>query len=424
MRDIAAEEMTQRLLINGKILEVLRRYGFRLIEPSPIESLETLEAKCGSEIRDEIYWFKDKAGRDIGLRFDLTVGMSRIIASRSDWMMPIKLCSISNMWRYDEPQHGRYRCFYQWDAEIFGIPNVEADAEIISLSIDVLNNLGLEVFETRISNRKLVEGFLIAIGVKKGVQMENTLRAIDKYSKLSEKELTQEFIKCDLNRDQVQKIFSFISIRGKPIEALPTLLKIVGGRDAAEQGFKELSRLVEVLTAMGKVETCMLDMSVVRGIAYYDGIVFEIYDKAGEEIGAIVGGGRFNGLCGNFGRDVPATGVAGGIERIMLSMEKANLLQVPHQAPSVFIVAVDEEARKKALELVAQLRLHGVATDFDMKGRSLTRQLEYADRLRIPFAVIIGRRELEKGKVKLKNMERREETEIGIEQILEKILKS
>ncbi len=417
MRDIWMEEMAQRTWINKKILEVFDRYGFQLVEPSPIESLETLEAKCGSAVRDEIYWFEDKAGRKLGLRFDLTVGLARMVSNRPDLALPIKLGAISNMWRYDEPQHGRYRCFYQWDAEIFGSVEPEADAEIISLSMDVLENIGLKTFEVKISNRKLVEGFLEEIEIKDLDRIEAVLRIIDKYRKISKEEFTEELKKLGLDKTQIEKIFMFISIGGTSEEFTKKISEISWRNIKIEKGLEELGRLFDDLKSFKKAGKCILDMSIVRGIGYYDGIVFEIYDKAGEEIGAIVAGGRYDGLCKIFGRDLPATGVAGGIERLMLSMKKANLLPSLEKPMKVFVVAVNQAVREKVLEVVGKLRSWGIPTEFDLRTRSLTKQLEYADKFGFPVTLIVGTRELEKGKVRIRDMKKREEKEVEIERL-------
>ncbi len=162
MKDIDPLEMAKRLWLHDKILYTTQKHGFQMVEPASIENLETLEAKSGPEIRNEIYYFADKAGRNLGLRFDLTVGMTRMVANRYDLPEPIKICALSGMWRYDEPQFARYRHFYQWDAEIFGTSEQEADAEIIALGMDVLENVGLRDYEIRISNRRFSEGMLRA----------------------------------------------------------------------------------------------------------------------------------------------------------------------------------------------------------------------------------------------------------------------
>ena len=152
MKDIDPEEMSRRIWLYDKIREIVLRYGFQLVEPSTIENLETLEAKSGPAIRNEIYWFKDKAERSLGLRFDLTVGLTRMIASRTDLPEPIKYATIGGNWRYDEPQFGRYRYFTQWDVEIFGSASPSADAEVICVGADILENVGLKNFKIKISN--------------------------------------------------------------------------------------------------------------------------------------------------------------------------------------------------------------------------------------------------------------------------------
>src|SRR5437016_1541945 len=180
MKDIDPEEMTRRIWLTDKIQQVLWIYGFQMLEPSPVENLETLEAKSGPTIRDEIYWFKDKAERNLGLRFDLTVGMNRMIANRFDLPEPIKISSIGGVWRYDEPQFARYRYFTQWDAEIYGVADSSADAEIIALSSDILESVGLKDHLVKISNRKLIEGFLRGLGIQSQNDLDHLIRIIDK----------------------------------------------------------------------------------------------------------------------------------------------------------------------------------------------------------------------------------------------------
>ncbi len=179
MKDIEPDEMARRVWLTDKIRQVLWSYSFQLLEPSPVENLETLEAKSGPGVREEIYWFKDKAGRNLGLRFDLTVGMTRMVANRFDLPEPIKIGSIGGVWRYDEPQFARYRYHTQWDAEIYGVAEPSADAEIIAVGSDILDSVGLTDHEVRISNRKLVEGFLQSIDVRSQEQLERMLRIVD-----------------------------------------------------------------------------------------------------------------------------------------------------------------------------------------------------------------------------------------------------
>lgn len=424
MKDLEPKELGKYLWVKEKIMEIFRIYGFQIMEPSTIENLETLEAKCGEEIREEIYWFKDKAGRSLGLRFDLTVGMTRMVANRYDLPEPIKLCAISGMWRYDEPQFARYRFFHQWDAEIYGSIEPEADAEIVSLSMDILENVGLKEYEVRISNRKLIEGFLRLLGINSIEKLESTFRIIDKVTKIPEEEIVKKLLELGLMEASVSKILEFTSIKGRIDEAMGKVPREVLEEGLCKKGYEELLRLIEVLEAFNKIDKCVLDLSVVRGIGYYDGIVFEAYDKGGEDVGAILGGGRYDKLCKILGKkDMPATGVAGGIERMMISLERGGVLRSISQIPEIFLATVGEESRKKVWKIANELRGEGVATDFDLKRRSLKKQLEYADSLGVGYVAIVGPKEVEKGIIRLKDMRTREEKELSLEE-LERILKS
>lgn len=417
MRDTEPQEMAKRVWVEGKIAEVLQRYGFKMMEPPPMEHLETLEAKSGPQIKNEIYWFSDKAGRNLGLRFDLTVGMARMIANRYDLAEPIKLCAVTDAWRYDEPQFGRYRHFRQWDAEIFGSADPLADAEAICVGMDILDSVGLKKYEVRINNRKLIESFLRKIGVDNQAQIEGTLIVIDKLSKLPPSDVKGEFEKVGLSGPQIVSISELCSLKGPPEEVLSELSNTLKDQ-SADVGRGELAKLSDILISFGRKNRCVYDLSVVRGIGYYDGIVFEAYDKGGEDIGSIFGGGRYDKLCSIYGKqDKPATGVAGGIERLMISLERASLYPKLPEAAKVFVASATNDVLPRTWETVAKLRRAGIATDFDLKERSLERQLEYAHSMRIPYVIIIGRRELEKGIVRIRDMQDRKEKEIRIEDI-------
>jgi histidyl-tRNA synthetase len=422
MKDVQPEEMARRLWITDRILKVLQNYGFKVMEPTTIESLKTLEAKSGPDIKNEIYWFKDKAGRSLGLRFDLTVGMARMVANRFDIPEPIKLCAISGSWRYDEPQFGRYRYFTQWDAEIFGSKEILADAEAISVGIDVLEALGLKEFEVRISNRKLIEGTLTRLGLKSKRRLEEALRVIDKFRKISRKRALAELAKLGFEGDRLERVTSLIDISGPPEKVLDEVENQIAGNEKAQTGFRELVQLIDMLKGLGKASQCIYDLSIVRGIGYYDGIVFEAYDRGNEDIGAIFGGGRYDGLCGIYGkRAMPATGVAGGIDRVMLSLERAKLYPRLPLAVSVFVARVNDSVLQETLRLVSRLRGYGISSDFDLKGRPLGRQLEYADSLGIPYALIVGPEEVAKGTVKLRNMSERAEIELQVDEAIKRL---
>jgi histidyl-tRNA synthetase len=422
MRDIESGEMVRRHWMYEKIQQTMLLYGFQMVEPTAIETLSTLEAKSGPEIKNEIYWFEDKAGRKLGLRFDLTVGMTRMVANRLELPEPVKFCAISEMWRYDEPQFARYRHFSQWDAEIYGSSEQEADAEVICLGMNILDNLGLKDYEVRISNRKLTEGFLRSKGIESREKIEATIRVIDKIRKMSREQIIEEFRTIELDVTTIEQILSFASLRGKPDQILSESSELLG--KAAGEGFEELSRLAEIIHGFQRIDRCVYDLSIVRGIGYYDGTVFEAYDSGSEDIGAIFAGGRYDGLCRIYGKkDMPATGVAGGIERMMISMERAGVFPKLKETPEVFVVAVNDTVRRKCWNITQQLRREGLSADFDLKRRPLKKQLQYIDSTKIPYAVIVGQRELEKGTIKLKDMVQRSEMEVTLDKAIRVIRK-
>jgi histidyl-tRNA synthetase len=425
MRDIDPEEMSRRIWLADKIRQVLWDYGFQMLEPSPVENLETLEAKSGPAVRDEIYWFKDKAERNLGLRFDLTVGMTRIVANRFDLPEPIKISCIGGVWRYDEPQFARYRYHTQWDAEIYGVPDPTADAEIIALGSDILESVGLKDHIVKISNRKLVEGFLRGLGIESQNDLDHLIRIIDKMGKIGAERAEREFARAGLSKDKVKRILGFADIGGEPGAVLGELESKLPKGDMIHQGFRELSGTVNMVESLGKKHKIKIDLGIVRGISYYDGTVFEAYDRDGEDVGAIFGGGRFDKLCKIYGkRDMPATGVAGGFERLMLSLERKDLFPDLKQGAQVFVVTVNETTWSAAVKIVQQLRSKNIRTDYDLKQRTLSKQLEYADSLKVRISLVLGPREIKEGRGRIKDMKTGKERNVELTSVADEIQKA
>jgi histidyl-tRNA synthetase len=422
MKDIEPEEMNRRLWLYDRIREVVRRYGFQIVEPTTIETLRTLEAKSGPAIRKEIYWFKDKSGRSLGLRFDLTVGLARMIANRYDLPEPIKFATIGGNWRYDEPQFGKYRYFTQWDVEIFGSDSSSADAEAISVGADILANVGLKDFVIRISNRRLIESYLRKLGVRSQAQIEQTLRIIDKIRKEPLDQLRKELKRLRIKENTVNAILEFTALKGPPAEVLDGINSFGIAEEEMKRGIGELTSLATELESLGQMANCTYDLSIVRGIGYYDGIVFEAFDRKGEDVGSIFGGGRYDKLCRAYGkRDLPATGVAGGIERLMISLERAGLFPKASPAAKVFVASVQNDIRPEVVRIAQNLRNAGISTEIDLKGRNLSKQLEYANSTRVPYVIVLGPKEIETRTVRVKSMVTRSEIETSMSELPAKL---
>lgn len=405
MKDFTFDEFNKIEFIRTKFLETARIFGFKLMEPSPIELLSVLEAKSGSSIREEIYNFHDKGDREIALRFDFTVGLTRFISSQKTMKLPAKISSFGGVWRYDEPQKGRYRFFHQWDLEIYGKLTLDSDAEIIEFTSRFFENLKLQNIIINISHRKLVESFINKIFQSSDSNvMTDMLRAIDKIQKKSKSDILTEFEKKGYAEDKLQQILDFSEIKGSPNE-ISSMLNVTD-----LDGWNDLMQLYESLNARG-VNNIQINFGIVRGLDYYSGIVFEAFDGS-SDLGSLVGGGRYDNLPSTFGRtDIGATGVAGGVERIILTLDEQGILNTSDET-RVSVLYANDDVKKDAINITSKLRQLRIPVDIDLNGRSLKKQMENS--LNSKFVVIVAPNEISQGNIILKNMLKRTEEEIPL----------
>jgi histidyl-tRNA synthetase len=377
------------------------------MDPSPIELLSVLETKSGPAIRDEIYYFKDKGDREVALRFDFTVGLTRYAAAQKSMRLPAKISSFGGVFRYDEPQKGRYRYFHQWDIEVYGKPGIESEAEIIEFTSRLFDSLLLKDITIDINHRNLVENYINQLFDSTDSQLvADILRAIDKIQKKSKQEILDEFKdRYDVNK--LEKILEFSQIKG-------TIKEVEEKIDTAQlASWDYLKQLVDSLENRG-VSNVRINFGIVRGLDYYSGTVFEVFDK-NSTLGALAGGGRYDSLTKAFGReDIGATGVAGGVERIILTMQEQKIISdVTEQRISVLYI--NEEMQKVAMSIASLLRLANIPTNIDLAGKPLKKQMDQAADSR--FCIIVAPKELEAGKVVLRDMKSGEESQVDIETI-------
>ncbi len=395
MRDLEADEFTNISYVRDKFFETARLFNFQLAEPSPLEMLSTLEAKSGAAISNEIYAFKDKGGRDVALRFDLTIGLTRYVTSRRDLKMPVKMATFAGVWRYDEPQAGRYRYFHQWDVEVYGPFSQESDAEVIEFVSMFFKKLGLKV-AIEVNNRQLIEQY---IKTKLGITNEDTMlemfRAVDKVPKKGAQAVLHEY-KDRIEPAKLQALIELSKVKGSADE-------VSGKADVRElESWQKFAGLMDSLRAR-KVEEAHVNLGIVRGLDYYSGVVFEAFDPSSDS-GALVGGGRYDRLTEAFGRkDIGATGVAGGVERIVMALQRHRILKQPAKA-LVYVAYASEDVRGRAGEVVSDLRLAGIAADYDILGRALRKQLDDASMKGAALAVIVAPNEIAGGQVIIRSM--------------------
>ena len=399
MRDLQYEELRNISFIKEKFKETVEIFDFNQIEPSTLELQSTLEAKSGPSIIEETYSFTDKGGRNIALRFDLTIGLSRFVSMRRDLKLPVKLSSFGGVWRYDEPQLGRYRYFHQWDIEIFGSAEVEADAEVIEFVSFFLRKLGIN-FIIAINHRSILEEYLAKfLGITDKIVLSEMLRAIDKLSKKSSNQIINEYNQ-KLDSNNLQNFIQFVSFDGSP-EKLLDYDKV--------KDFQSLDTILNLFDSLKSrtVKNAIVDFRIVRGLDYYSGLVFEAKEPT-SQIGSLVGGGRYDKLTEAFGRkELYATGAAGGVERILAAIkDKVKIAK----KPLIYVAYGSRQEKTHALEIVSILRDLDYSVDYDINGRSIAKQFHEAS-LKNAFAIIIiNLDEFKKGFVTIKtgNKEQRQ----------------
>ena len=395
MRDIEPEELHYINYIKEKFIETTNLFNFKLMEPSPLEMLATLEAKAGASISNEIYSFADKGRRNIALRFDLTIGLTRFVATRRDLKMPVKLASFSDVWRYDEPQAGRYRYFHQWDIEIYGSCSIESDVEVIEFVSVFLKKLGLNVM-VEVNDRQLIEEYIRQkLGVIEGQTIADMLRAVDKVAKKSVSELYEEY-NDKISLSKLHELIDLSSIKG-------TINEVYSKADLT--GLENWNRLITLMDSLKsrRVNNARVNLGIVRGLDYYSGVVFEAFDHF-IELGALVGGGRYDRLTHAFGRqDIGAIGAAGGVERIMTALKKHGILKSMAKQ-MVYVAYTSSIMRASALDIVSILRNGGISTDYNLNERALRKQLDDAASKNAVLTVIVAPEEIEKGQVTVRSM--------------------
>ena len=410
MKDFDGAENANIEYIRSHFKELSNLYGFSFMDPSPIELLSTLETKSGPGIRDEIYYFKDKGDREVALRFDFTMGLTRYTAAQKSIKLPAKISAFGGVFRYDEPQKGRYRYFHQWDIEIYGKASLESEAEIIEITSRLFDSLLLKDITIDVNHRNLVESYINKVFNSKDPKLvADILRAVDKIAKKSKEQILNEFQAKGYETEKLEKILEFSQIKG-------TISEVEKAFDTTQlESWDELKLLIDSLVNRG-VSNVRINFGIVRGLDYYSGIVFEVFDK-NSTLGALAGGGRYDTLTKAFNReDIGATGVAGGVERIILTMQEQKI--IPNISQNrIAVLYINEEMQKVALSIASLLRLNHIPTDIDLAGRNMKKQMDIATNAR--FSIIVGPQELEQGKVVLKDMVNGTEGTISLEKLTE-----
>ncbi len=406
-RDYLPAAMAPREWMIDAARRVYRSFGFQPIDTPALEYLEILTGKGSDETDKQLYRFQDHGGRDVGLRFDLTVPLARFVAQHQQELgLPFKRYHIAAVWRGENTQAGRYREFMQADFDTIGVTDLTADIEMVLVVDDLFRALGVEAFSIRVNHRAVLNGMLEKLGVADRSAV--VLRALDKLAKIGPDAVKEELARtAETTSAQSDRLLAMASLAGDNEGILRELEKLVAGNATGERGVAELAALASAASAGGLSATRLkLDPSIARGLDYYTGVVVETVLDDLPTIGSVCSGGRYDNLAGLYtNQKLPGVGAALGLDRLLTALEQLGRLP-PAQSPApVLLCMFDATRRNDYLRLAAQLRSVGIGVEVYPESKKLGKQLQYADRQGFRAAIIIGETEFTAGQCQVKDLQ-------------------
>ena len=441
-RDFGAIEMARRNYIFNTIREVYSLYGFRQIETPAMENLSTLMGKYGEE-GDKLLFkilnsgdfrgkvtpeeFTEKSAAALastfcekGLRYDLTVPFARyVVQHREELQMPFKRYQIQPVWRADRPQKGRYREFYQCDADIVGSDSLLNEVELMQIVDEVFTRFGIRV-AIKINNRKILSGIAEVLGAADKI-VDITV-AIDKLDKIGTEKVNEELRAAGLSEEAVEKLQPILNLSGTNTEKLEVMRSVLAESEIGLKGIEEVAFVMNLLEGASLNNVLELDLTLARGLNYYTGCIFEV--KALDvEIGSITGGGRYDNLTGIFGLPgLSGVGISFGADRIYDVLTRLDLYPAATQSGArLLFLNFGEQEAAHCLRLAVATRRAGIATEVYPDAVKMKKQMSYANTLQVPFVALVGASEMEAQRISLKDMTTGEQTSLTLEEVIEKV---
>jgi histidyl-tRNA synthetase len=414
-RDFLPDDMRIRQKVIGIFREVFESFGYEPLETPTLEHADILLGKYGDEAEQLIYQFEDRGKRKVAMKYDLTVPTSRVVAQYGDKIpLPFKRYQIQPVWRADNTQKGRFREFYQCDADTIGSSSMIADAEFIQMGLQVMQRLGFTDYVARINNRKFIDGLVQYAGADEK-QFYAICIAVDKLEKIGLNGVVKEMESKKIAQSVIEKIVEIISLKGTNHELISTLKERMKDVVIAQEGLDELGRLFSYLHSAGTDPThYYFDLSIIRGLSYYTGPVWEFSVKDGG-VGSVAGCGRYDKLIGLYlGKDVPATGGSFGIERIIEVVKDRGLLSTGSNLMGLMTIFSPEHAEESFRIAQALRRLGRPVMLYPDEKAKLEKQMKYANKKNIEHVYIVGPEELKNKTVKVKNMKTGEQTTLTL----------
>ena len=399
-------------------------YGFIPLDTPIIERAEVLLAKSGGDTEKQIYRFK-KGTTDMALRFDLTVPLARYVAQHcSELTFPFRRYHIGKVFRGERSQRGRFREFYQCDIDIIGNEslNIVYDAEILNVIYATFRNLGFEDFTIKINNRKILNGFFESLKIQNKADI---VRVIDKLEKIGEDGVIKELHDEGLNDDNIKKILDFIKIKGSNEEILKLLKSMKIENPVFKTGLQELSTVVDYIRFFDiPNKNCLIDLKIARGLDYYTGTVYETFLDDYSDIGSICSGGRYDNLAEHYiNQKFPGVGISIGLTRLFYQLKEAKMLEQKASSTltKVLVVPMDENHNEYSIKIANTLQDANIVVEVYFEDGRVGKKLSYANKLGIPYVILVGDNELESKKPAFKNMESGEQRNLDLDEIIKTI---
>lgn len=400
-----------------KIQKTYEKFGFLPLDTPIIESAEVLLAKAGGETEKQIYRFQ-KGDSDLALRFDLTVPLAKYVAKNyGSLSFPFRRYQIGKVYRGERAQKGRYREFYQCDIDIIGDGELDLinDAEIPSIIYTLFRELGFEDFTIKINNRKILNGLFEGVNQKENAT--EILRIIDKIEKIGKEAVIEELRKLDVKEEQINSIMNFIEIEGTSDEKLEKLEKLGIANETYKKGVEELKAVIKNVRLFGVPEANFkVDLTIARGLDYYTGTVYETFLNDYRELGSVCSGGRYENLAEYYtDKSLPGVGISIGLTRLFYKLNELNIIKAEKKSISDILIIPITEKLEEPIKLATEIRKLGINTEIYLNDKKLKAKFKYADKLEIPYVIVIGYDEISSNKIKLKNMKTGEEKEINMD---------
>lgn len=403
--------------IKQTIEDSYKTFGFLPIDTPIIELSEVLLAKAGGETEKQIYRF-ERGDTDLSLRFDLTVPLAKYVAKNyGNLSFPFRRYQIGKVYRGEKAQKGRYREFYQCDIDIIGDETLDIinDAELPSIIYFTFKKLGFDDFTIKINNRKILNGLYESIGQKDN--SVEIMRIIDKIDKIGVQAVEEELKKVGISEDVIDKIINFIKIDGSSDEKIDKLEALKIENEVYKQGVSELKDVVKYVRMFGIPENNFtVDLTIARGLDYYTGTVYETFLNDYRELGSVCSGGRYENLAENYtDKKLPGVGVSIGLTRLFYKLNELNIIKADKKSISDILIIPMTENIQVPIKLATELRKLKVNTEIYLNNKKIKAKMKYANKLEIPYVIVIGDDEISSGKIKVKNMETGEEVQCDID---------